>query len=203
MKKILCLLFLPFCVHAQNLDIRWLTEINLHRNHQFDGSMTFISNSEYVVGVAAPLSVLLASWVKKDATLLEKGITISTSVLLNTGSTFILKRIIDRPRPGVTYPYLQPFEQERRFSFPSGHTSNAFCTATALSLNFKKWYVVVPAFLWAGTVGYSRMHLGMHYPSDVLGGALLGAGSAYATYKVNRWLKSKYIKKYKPVEGIQ
>jgi membrane-associated phospholipid phosphatase len=53
---------------------------------------------------------------------------------------------------------------------------------------------VVPAYTWASAVGYSRMHLGVHYPSDVLAGALLGAGSAWVTYKLNKWLQQTYLK---------
>ena len=68
-------------------------------------------------------------------------------------------------------------------SFPSGHTSGAFATATILSLEYPKWYVIVPSYLWAGTVGYSRLHLGVHYPTDVLGAMVVGAGSAYLSYK--------------------
>ena len=75
---------------------------------------------------------------------------------------------------------------------PSGHTSGAFATATALSLKYPEWYVIVPSYLWASSVGLSRMHLGLHYPTDVLAGAVLGAGSAYLTYKVNEWLWDNY-----------
>jgi membrane-associated phospholipid phosphatase len=74
---------------------------------------------------------------------------------------------------------------------PSAHTSSAFATATSLSLAFPKWYVVVPSFVWASSVGYSRMHLGVHYPSDVLVGALVGSGSAFLTQKANQWLNKK------------
>jgi undecaprenyl-diphosphatase len=43
-----------------------------------------------------------------------------------------------------------------------------------LSRSYPKWYIAAPAYLWAGSVGYSRMYLGVHYPSDVFGGAVLG-----------------------------
>jgi undecaprenyl-diphosphatase len=63
-------------------------------------------------------------------------------------------------------------------SFPSGHTSSAFQWATGCALACPKWYVVVPAYAYACGIGYSRMYLGVHYPSDVLAGALVGGGSA-------------------------
>jgi undecaprenyl-diphosphatase len=55
-----------------------------------------------------------------------------------------------------------------------------------ISLNYPKWYVIVPSFAWAGLAGYSRMAIGMHYPSDVLMGAVVGAGSAYLIYKLKK-----------------
>lgn len=90
---------------------------------------------------------------------------------------------------------VQPVVSEASYSMPSGHTSTAFATATSLSLAYPKWYVVAPSFVWAGAIGYSRMHLGVHYPSDVLAGAIVGSGSAYLTYKANQWINKKRKKK--------
>jgi membrane-associated phospholipid phosphatase len=65
----------------------------------------------------------------------------------------------------------------------------AFATATSLSLAYPKWYVIVPSFAYAGTVAYSRMHLGVHYPSDVAAGAVIGAGCAYLTFLIGKALQ--------------
>lgn len=76
-------------------------------------------------------------------------------------------------------------------SFPSGHTSAAFVIATALSIAFPKRYVIVFSFLWAFATGYSRMYLGVHYPSDVIAGAIVGIGSAFIIYKINKYISKK------------
>lgn len=181
---------------AQHADINILTSIHVHRNQSLDPGMQFISNSEYVVGFAVPVLTCAIGLTQKNTKTLQKGFNMSMAVLFNTATTYVLKHAINRPRPATTYAYIQPYENDKYLSMPSGHTSNAFCIATSATLQTKKWYVALPAYTWAGVVGYSRMHLGMHYPSDVAVGALVGAGSAYITYYVNKQLKKKFEKKY-------
>ena len=115
-----------------------------------------------------------------------KGIYLAESVLVSGFVTISMKYAIQRDRPFVTYPDIQKLTGAGSPSFPSGHTSEAFATATSLSLAFPKWYVIAPSFLWASAAGYSRMHLGVHYPSDVLVGALVGAGSAWVCHELNK-----------------
>ncbi|MGL5772584.1 MAG: phosphatase PAP2 family protein, partial [Bacteroidales bacterium] len=52
-------------------------------------------------------------------------------------------------------------------------------------------YVIAPASLWALSVGYSRMQLGVHYPSDVAAGLAIGAGSAVLSHYANKWWHNK------------
>jgi len=105
------------------------------------------------------------------------------------------KVITDRERPYQKYTFIHAKDaSEQGKSFPSAHTSLAFATATSLTLEYKKWYVAVPAYVWAASVGYSRLYLGEHYPSDVLGGAAIGVGSAFLSH----WLTKKYSNKFLP-----
>jgi membrane-associated phospholipid phosphatase len=65
--------------------------------------------------------------------------------------------------------------------------------AASLIITSKKWYVTVPAIAWVACVGYSRIYMGEHYPSDVIGGAIVGAGGALAA----NWLNIKFFFKKK------
>lgn len=182
---------LHFNLFAQNTDIDILKNINQNRNQNLDKTFNGISKSVYPLSVALPISLLGTGLIKKDKNLQRQGLTSLASLAISMGTTYTLKKIINRDRPYITYPSIQPYYIEDDPTFPSGHTTAAFTTATSLSLTFKKWYVVVPAYTWAGAVAYSRMHLGVHYPSDVLAGAAIGAGSAWLCYKANRWLQRK------------
>jgi membrane-associated phospholipid phosphatase len=135
------------------------------------------------------------SYLMKNTLTRKLSLYIGASVLTAVVITNILKYSIDRTRPFDTYSFIEKMTSGGSPSFPSGHTSDAFSLATALSIVYPKWYVVVPAYAWAVTVGYSRMALGVHYPGDVLAGALIGAGSAYLCFRGQLWLQKKQTQK--------
>ena len=117
------------------------------------------------------------------------GISSGTSVAGAIVVTYGMKYLADRKRPYERYPgRVHPYSTEHSPSFPSGHTATAFALATSLSMKYPKWYVIAPTALWACSVGMSRMNEGVHYPSDVLVGAAVGAGCAVANHYINRWL---------------
>lgn len=167
---------------SQNADIEYLYQIQNHRNASHYSLMNGLSVSVYPAGFLMPVSYFTMAYIFKDSVLLQKSwqsvVSVGSSILINTG----IKYIINRQRPYEQYSQIIPLQREHTPSFPSGHTSTAFNIATFLSLNYPKWYVIFPSYIYAISVGYSRLYMGVHYPSDVLMGVFVGAGTAYLTY---------------------
>ncbi|MDR1653457.1 MAG: phosphatase PAP2 family protein [Prevotellaceae bacterium] len=195
-KKVSVLVFaLLVFVHsgaiAQNFDINILEKLN--RVEETYCVSRVVSNTSSYLEAGVPVLIVGAALLGNNDALLKTGLYIGASFCVNIAATYAVKHIVRRPRPRITYPdRIIWYEDMRTNSFPSGHTSAAFNTATSLTVSFPKWYVIAPSFLWASFVGYSRMNLGVHYPSDVLCGAALGSASALLTWKANNWFRSRH-----------
>ena len=151
------------------------------------------SSTAQPIAVAVPLGILAVSLIKENKKGKFNAFEVTASLAIASIATESIKLIVNRPRPYETYTDIYPNEIDNGNSYPSGHTSIVFTTATSLTLISKKWYIAVPAFAWATGVGYSRIYLGQHYPSDVIMGTLVGAGSAFASH----WLRKKIFEKKK------
>lgn len=192
--KISSIIALFFCVtfaSAQNFDIDLLRKINVDRNESLDPAFKTITNSVTPISIASPIVIYTIGLIQKDSLNKKNAIFMVETLAVSSFITLATKAIVKRERPFVTYPEIEKLTDGGGYSMPSGHTSLAFSTATSLSMAYPKWYVIAPSFTWASLVGYSRMHLGVHYPTDVFVGAIVGSGSAYLTYKVNKWLNRK------------
>lgn len=189
-----------FCfsiLSAQNSDIDLLKRINDNRNSDFDPLMKGVTNSALPISIGTPIVIYAVGLIEKDSTTKKKAVFIAETFAASAFISLALKSITKRERPYITYPEIDNVTEESSYSFPSAHTSSAFATATSLSMAYPKWYVIAPSFLWAGAVGYSRMYLGVHYPTDVLAGAIVGSGSAFLCYKLNKWINKKRAPRHK------
>lgn len=170
-------------LHAQSrlqqFDDRALEYLEAHRTPGQTKAWLLVSNTNDYVNLAIPTGLLVAGIIDNNPDMRQNALYVATS----TATTFLLntliKKLVKRPRPFISNVHLTAVYQPGSTSFPSGHTSSAFSSATALARAYPKWYVIAPAFLWSSAVGYSRMYLGVHYPSDVTAGALLGVGTAF------------------------
>lgn len=189
---IFILIFLSCKITAQNADINLLEKINGWNGQSMRNFSKVMSESETYIGLSVPVGIALYGLFSDQPEHLDKAVTVSFSIIGTFALTQGFKYAVGRTRPYKKYPSkIIRRDDSDSPSFPSSHTSMAFTVATALSLEYPKWYVVTPAMLWAAGVGVARMNQGVHYPSDVLGGALLGAGTAYLSYRVNKWWKGK------------
>ena len=175
-------------IQAQNIDIDMLRSVNHQRPTGLDGSCRFISKTVTPFSLALPASMLLVGKLRSDKPLFANGLKSGVAIVAAVSMSTVMKYGIHRERPYSRYPDIEKLSDDSTPSFPSGHTTSAFCTATSLSLMYPKWYVIVPSYSWAVAVGYSRMHMGMHYPSDVLMGAIIGTASSFLSFKVQKWI---------------
>ena len=190
----LSLLFLlaittPTTLSAQNWDIDLLNKIN--PQDPGSGYWHTTSNSANWLPAVGITTTFLTGTIQHNKKLQQESYKALVNIAISTAVSQLLKISIQRTRPALAYPTIV-YEAEpigsATYSFPSGHTTLAFTYATTLTLQYKKWYVAVPAYLWAGSVGYSRMYLGKHYPTDVLAGAVLGTISTLLSDKLNKKL---------------
>jgi membrane-associated phospholipid phosphatase len=189
-KNIAATVLLFLCIHcatSQGLDLDITKAINPQNPRS--GFWKGASASTFYISGAVPLSLLVTGLIKDDASLKKKSFEILGSIALEIALSEAMKITINRQRPGEKHPgVIFPYKNLKSQSFPSGHASLAFATAASLSIQYRKWYVTIPAYLWASSVGYSRIYLGVHYASDVAAGAAVGIGSAYLAHWLNRRL---------------
>jgi undecaprenyl-diphosphatase len=101
-----------------------------------------------------------------------------------------IKPLVDRLRPYEVEATLQLIVPRLSDgSFPSGHTCATFASVFVLSKYYKKW--AIPLYIFACLMGVSRLYLCVHFPTDVIAGAILGLLFGYIAYVVNERIWSK------------
>ncbi len=153
-----------------------------------DGIMVFVStlgDKGYIYYVI--LAILLIN--KKTR---KVGIVMGIAMILNyLISNLGLKPFIARTRPYDINTAVEILvHKPSSYSFPSGHSAQAFCVASAfLFMNFK---YAKPMLIFACVIAFSRLYLYVHFPSDVIGGALIGLLCGYLAYQIfNRIVKKE------------
>lgn len=108
----------------------------------------------------------------------------------------VLKPLFARPRPCDIRPeMLTLVARPNGWSFPSGHTASAFSAAFALWLQNHK--LGVPALVLAAFIGFTRLYLYVHFPTDVLGGVLLGLALGAAASEIVNYTANHFVKRQK------
>lgn len=157
------------------LDRRVLEWINHNRFEPLDNVFIWITDTAYLVALLIALLILIIGFRNKDVVQKWKGWQLLFAFAINSVIVNILKYTVNRERPFVHDNLIEKLSTGGSPSFPSGHTADAFVIAVYFSLLYpRKWWAQFLIWLWAIAVAYSRMVLGVHYPSDVLGSMFVG-----------------------------
>ncbi|MGD2278967.1 MAG: phosphatase PAP2 family protein [Candidatus Omnitrophota bacterium] len=105
------------------------------------------------------------------------GILLLAGLAISYYSFTAIKFLVSRPRPFMALENVHVLARPDGHSFPSGHATMIFMTAFLLTDRFKKWHIF---YSLAALVALSRVYLGVHYPSDIIAGAALGAFLGFA-----------------------
>ena len=200
LRQFLFILFTGIQVNtfSQNADINLLKPINKNETDFKNKYLELNASSVTALSIGIPVGLAITGFIMHDNKIKQDALYMGAAFLVSSIITQSAKRIIDRQRPFEKYSFIIKRDDESGgLSFPSGHVSTAFCTATSLALRYHKWYVITPAYVFATSVAWARMYQGVHYPSDVLAGALVGACSAWLGYKAQKWISGKKERKKK------
>jgi undecaprenyl-diphosphatase len=171
-----------------------------------DPVMVFISEKLVWIPLYIYLVYLIFKDYSKAGWLVLIGIVLTITLADQVAST-LMKPFFARLRPSHE-PSLQSLVhivdgyKGRKFGFASSHAATTFGIATFLFLLFRKkrkWIALL--FVWATVVTYSRIYLGVHYPGDILVGAMIGALAALAGFKFFQWLKRSFDRRKTALSG--
>lgn len=122
-------------------------------------------------------------------------VAIALMILCTDQFSGILKHTVQRLRPSNDPAFSQLvhvfFRKGGLYGFVSAHAANTFAIATFTTLLFRNRRYAVFIFLWATMIVYSRIYLGVHYPGDILFGAILGIGVGIGIYKLLNYAESR------------
>lgn len=161
------------------------------RNPILNSIMIWITSLGDAGKIWIVLTIVLLFYPKTRKVGMMSAVALLGSLLINN---YLIKNLVQRPRPFVTFTDLQiiiPTPSE--FSFPSGHTSSSFAAAAVFYRHLPK-KLGLPSVILAGLIGFSRLYVGVHYPTDVIAGALMGILLSYMAEFLVNFLEKKLKK---------
>jgi len=150
-----------------------------------DNIMWLISKTNFLIPFFLILSIFIILKFKKQSIIILLSIAL-TIVLSDRISSGLIKKM-KRPRP--THEMTLEGKiltvnnyKGGKYGFVSSHAANSFALAFFISLIFRRKWISLSIFFWAIIVSYSRIYLGVHYPADIIGGAIVGILCAFISY---------------------
>jgi len=177
---------LQYLISVEESVLLWIQ--NSMRNDIFTPifkTITTLGNAGFI-WVAGSVMLLIPKKTRKIGVMSLAALALSVLI-----DNIILKNLIARTRPyEVILGLTSLVGAQKDFSFPSGHTGSSFAAAVVMFRGLPRKFGV-PALILAFLMGFSRLYVGVHYPSDVLCGALIGTGIALLTYSLGTEITEK------------
>ncbi len=197
MKRIILFLILFVCTNSysqnletENLDVKIFRSINNNRSPFKDKFISLTDKTVFPAAIVTPITLFIIARANKNSYDENSSVLLGASEVTSLGVTLGIKYIVKRKRPFVSLDNVYSFEKNSptdNYSFPSSHASTVFSMATALTLRYNdKPVLIAGMYTYALLVSYGRVYLGVHYPSDVLAGAVVGAGSSILIYSLRK-----------------
>ena len=164
-----------------DFEIQIVKFIQQHRLEELDYLLLVLTSSTALISI---ILVVTFCWLIYKEKTDEQSSFYSFSILfvLSLASLFSfgLKHLLSRPRPFNLSSEILQLAPVSTYSFPSGHTTAVCSILFGLVFFFPKKRFLIPVFIWALLVMYSRLALGVHLPTDILAGILLGFMTAFS-----------------------
>lgn len=176
-------------IDPDNFDVRLFRKINNSRSPLKTKILNTTDNSMLPVSILVPPALMVYGRVRQKTYDENTGYLLFTSEVTSVALTFGTKILVNRQRPlnALNNVHSKGSPILDVYSFPSGHTAYSFALATMFTLRYPKYpQVYAPMFIWSLMVAYGRPYFGMHYPSDLLAGAIIGSGSSILIYSLRK-----------------
>lgn len=182
---LLLALCLPLFLPAGTLDRQILRSVNQNYTRSAARQVNRFEQTVLISAVGVPLILLAYGRWKDDPEIHRHGMRLALSEISAYILAYTLKQSLKRNRPYQRYAWVQHDFTETDPSFPSGHATGSSVLTTYALLNLRgKPALKLAALIWSAGVGIGRIYQGLHYPSDILAGWAIGAGTTLLLQKV-------------------
>ncbi len=190
--------------HLLELDRDVFLFLNSLNTPWLDSVMPWITRTESWIPLYLVLLYLVIREFRKDSCAILVGIAL-TIVIADQVTSNLMKPFFERLRPShdPTLEGLVHIVNGYRgglYGFASGHAANTFGVTTFLVSVLSRYRWMSWLFLWAGLMTYSRIYLGVHYPGDILVGAIVGITGALLSLRLTRYLLERFGRQGSGVE---
>jgi len=178
----------------KNWDRDLFIYLNQLGSERFDGFWLFCTRIESWIFLFFIFLFLYFKWFPKKRALLFSGFTVLTFIVA-FGLKFLVKDLVGRIRPNNNSELaelIRVLQFPGDFSFFSGHAVVSFAITTFVVLAMKPFSKWVHLFwLWPVLFSLSRIYVGVHYPSDILVGTIIGVSIGKGMYQLEKWYFNK------------